>query len=67
MATYNCIPSTQTVPPCPSGTAPNAVFVNSTSQPEYYTGYFDHIPLQDVIVGVAMVLSLLLGVMSGRR
>lgn len=67
MATYNCIPSSKTVPPCPSGTAPDAVVVESTDQPEYYTGYFDHIPVQDVIVGVAMILSMLLGVMAGRR
>lgn len=67
MPTYNCIPSVRTVPPCPGGTAPDVVVVESTSEPERYIGYFDHIPLQDLVVGIALVLTMLLGVMSGRR
>lgn len=67
MATYRCIPSVTTVPPCPSGTAPAEVYVTSASDPEYYGGAFTHVPVQDVAVVVGMVLSLLLGIMSGRR
>lgn len=67
MATYNCIPSIQTVPPCPAGTAPDVTAVESPNPVERYTGHFDHIPVQDVLVGIAMVVSLLLGIMAGRR
>lgn len=67
MATYNCIPAAKTVPPCPSGTAPDVQQVISSEVPENYAGNFDHIPVQDVIVGGLLVLSLLLGVMAGRR
>jgi len=67
MATYKCVPSGTTVPPCPSGTAPAEAFVESSNEPEYYGGAFGHVPVQDVSVSVAMVLSLLLGIMAGRR
>lgn len=67
MTTYKCIPSVTTVPPCPSGTAPAETYIDSSEIPEYYGGSFGHVPLQDVSVVVAMVLSLLLGIMAGRR
>lgn len=67
MATYNCIPSAKTVPPCPSGSAPDAVEVVSMDTPENYAGSFDHIPIQDLQVGVSMVLALIIGIMTGRR
>lgn len=67
MPTYNCIPAAKTVPPCPSGTAPDVQQVTSAEMPENYPGAFDHVPVQDVLVGVALVLALLLGIMSGRR
>lgn len=67
MSTYNCIPSAQTVTPCPAGTAPDVTVIVSTEAVERYAGHFDHIPIQDVLVGVSMTLCLLLGLMSGRR
>lgn len=67
MATYNCIPAAKTVPPCPSGSAPDAVEVVSADTPENYAGSFDHIPIQDLQVGVSMVLALIIGIMTGRR
>lgn len=41
--------------------------VESSDPVERYAGHFDHIPVQDVLVGIAMVVSLLLGIMAGRR
>lgn len=67
MATYKCIPSTTTVPPCPAGTAPSETYVSSASEPEFYGGSFTHLPIQDVLVCIAMILALILGVMAGRR
>lgn len=67
MATFNCIPSQQTVSPCPTGTAPDVTSVESSLSVERYEGHFDHIPSQDLIVGVAMVLCLVLGIGAGRR
>ena len=67
MASYNCIPAAQTVAPCPAGTAPDITVVESTEAVERYAGHFDHIPLQDVLVGISMVVCMLLGIMSGRR
>lgn len=67
MASYNCIPAAQTVSPCPAGTAPDITVVESTEAVERYAGHFDHIPLQDVLVGISMVVCMLLGIMSGRR
>lgn len=67
MTTYNCIPAAQTVPPCPAGTAPDVTVVESTQAADRYEGHFDHIPVQDILVGVAMVLCLVLGVSAGRR
>lgn len=67
MATYHCVPSPKTVPPCPSGTSPDALFVMSLEEPSIYAGNFDHIPVQDLMVGVSMCLTLLMGVMAGRK
>lgn len=67
MASYNCVPAAQTVSPCPAGTAPDITVVESTEAVERYEGHFDHIPLQDVEVGIAMIVCMLLGVMAGRR
>lgn len=41
--------------------------MESASEPEYYGGAFGHVPVQDVSVAVAMILSVLLGIMAGRR
>ncbi len=67
MAQYSCVPSAKTVPPCPSGTAPDSITVTSADPPEYYTGNFDHIPTQDLIVLFALVVSFLLGIGMGRK
>ena len=67
MGSYNCVPAIKTVPPCPSGTAPDVTAISSPDPVENYLGMFDHIPLQDLQVGVSMVLCLVLGIMSGRR
>lgn len=67
MTTYNCVPSAQTVSPCPAGTAPDVVVVESSDAADRYPGNFDHIPVQDVLVGIALVFALLLGIVSGRR
>lgn len=67
MAFYQCVPSSQTVPPCPTGTAPNSEVVVSDSLPTRYPGKFDHIPVQDVLIGLALVFALLFGLSVGRR
>lgn len=67
MAVYNCTPAARTVPPCPSGTAPDSQEIISQESPNYYPSFFDHVPTQDLQVGIAMIMSLILGVMSGRK
>jgi hypothetical protein len=64
---YVCIPSQQTVSPCPAGTAPNQEVILSNANADRYLGKFDHIPLQDVLVGLALVFSFLIGMHSGRK
>lgn len=67
MTTYRCVPSGQTVSPCPAGTAPDAVVIDTTEAVERYTSNFDYVPVQDVLVGVAMVIAMLMGIAAGRR
>jgi len=67
MPTYRCVPASKTVPPCPGGTAPDATTIVSNSQPTIYPAYFDHVPVQDLLVGIALVLSLIAGISSGRK
>ena len=67
MAQYTCIPSAKTVPPCPSGTAPDTVTVDSADTPEYYAGNFDHIPVQDLMVLFVLVVCFLFGIGMGRK
>lgn len=68
MASFNCVPSTRTVAPCPSGTAPDVVTVTSAaSAPEFYPSNFDHMPVQDVLFALGMVLCFVAGIAGGRR
>lgn len=67
MAQYTCIPSGKTVPPCPSGTAPDTISVTSADAPEYYSGNFDHIPVQDLVVLLLLVVCFLFGIGMGRK
>lgn len=66
MADYTCVPAARTVSPCPTGTAPQ-VALTSAEPVTPYPALFDHIAVQDVMVGLAMAMSLLLGIGNGRR
>lgn len=67
MPTYNCVPSAKTVPPCPAGTAPNSITVNSTAIAERYPAIFDKMATQDILVAVALVICFVLGITAGKK
>jgi hypothetical protein len=67
MPYYNCIPAAKTVPPCPTGTAPNNVGINTTQVAEYYPAVFDKMAEQDILFVGILFLSFAIGFGSGKK
>lgn len=65
MAEIQCVPSQVSVSPCPSGMAP-IVTIETEDQISRYPSHFDHIATQDLIVFIALLVSLFVGFVAGK-
>jgi hypothetical protein len=67
MNEYKCLPSPITVPPCPSGTAPVIEIEVNGSDFVRDESSFSHVAQQDLIVFLALVFSLFIGFLAGKK